>query len=433
MSLTEVQIDRIVGPSHHFGGLGVGNIASQSNEGSVSNPAAAAMQGLDKMRTVAMEGAVQLIVPPHRRPNLRFLRSLGFTGADETVLQSCYQQAPGLLSATMSCSAMWTANAATASASVDNADGKPSLTVANLSSSIHRDLESQETLVDLRHCLPFAHVAPALSGGAAMRDEGAANHMRLGSADETAGLHVFVVGDGEPRPKRFWPRQSRMSFEAIARAHKIPPENTFFLQQHPDAIDAGAFHNDVVAASHQGLLIHHQNAFANGPETLALIAERYDSIFKQPLNIIEVRETDLSLADSVATYLFNSQIISGDAPSAPPKILCPVHVKHDLAANKLVQNWCNEGVFSEVHFVDLGQSMRGGGGPACLRLRVPLTELEIRKIPQSCRWTEELDNKLRSVIQKHYPTKLSLADLATKDALKQIQTATTKIHQALQR
>ncbi len=119
MSLIEVQVDRLVGPTHHFGGLGVGNFASRQHAGHVSNPAAAALQGLDKMRLVASLGVPQVILPPQPRPDFQFLRDLGFGGSDSDVLRRASDEAPHLLSAATSCSAMWTANAATVTPAVD--------------------------------------------------------------------------------------------------------------------------------------------------------------------------------------------------------------------------------------------------------------------------------------------------------------------------
>ncbi len=172
MTLIEVQVDRIVGPTHHFGGLGVGNVASQSHAGDASNPAAAALQGLDKMRMVAGLGIPQVVLPPQRRPKWRFLRSLGFGGSDAEVLRQAADQAPRLLSAALSSSAMWTANAATVSAAVDNGSRQLTLTVANLVSSVHRAIEPAETLADLRRCFPAARVVPALPGGTASATKG---------------------------------------------------------------------------------------------------------------------------------------------------------------------------------------------------------------------------------------------------------------------
>jgi succinylarginine dihydrolase len=418
MKLTEVQVDRMVGPTHHFGGLGVGNLASQQHAGHVSNPVAAALQGLDKMRLVASLGVPQLILPPQPRPEYQFLRALGFAGSDSDVLRRASDEAPHLLSAATSCSAMWTANAGTVTAAVDSrvdrVNSATTLTVANLSASVHRAIEPRQTCFDLRRVLPAACcLFEPLPGGSAIRDEGAANHMRLGTGDDRPGINIFVYGDGDPAPESTWPRQSRTAFEAIARRHCLRAENTFFLKQHPDAIDAGAFHNDVVAISHHDLLIHHELAFFDDEATLARIENRFCELTGMPLTRIEVPERSLSISDAVKTYLFNSQVVSPVSNDvAKPDIICTSQVERHPSASALVKQWCEDGLFGAVHFVDLDQSMSGGGGPACLRLRVPVTDAEAKSIPANVRWTEAIDAQLRDNIQQHYVSRLTMDDLA---------------------
>lgn len=422
MSLIEAQVDRIVGPTHHFGGLGVGNVASQQSEGHASSPAAAAHQGLDKMRAVAALGVPQFVLPPHPRPDFRFLRSIGFAGTDSDVLQRSADEAPRLLSAAMSCSAMWTANAATVSPTIDNGAGVLTLSVANLFSSVHRAGEPLYTLADLRSCFPRARVVPALPGGAALRDEGAANHMRLGSAENKPGIHIFVYGDQVPLPEKYWPRQSLECCQAIARIHQLPLENTFFLKQNPAAIDAGAFHNDVVAASHHGLLISHESAFFDADITLSAIGDRYQRLFGKPLTTIIVQESELSLRRAIGTYLFNSQLIS-PPELTPPFMICPAQVRDDQDARSLVQRWQDRGVLAGCQFAELRQSMSGGGGPACLRLRVPMTEQEFDQTSARYRWTERLDEGLCKVVDEYYPNAVTLADLSDIDFVRQADEA----------
>ena len=81
--MRELSFDGLVGPTHNYGGLSPGNVASTASGGNVSNPRAAALQGLEKMRLVHELGAGQAVLPPHPRPSLRTLRRLGFGGTDE--------------------------------------------------------------------------------------------------------------------------------------------------------------------------------------------------------------------------------------------------------------------------------------------------------------------------------------------------------------
>jgi succinylarginine dihydrolase len=430
MNLQEVQVDRLVGPTHHFGGLGVGNLASQQHSGQVSNPAAAALQGLDKMRLVAGLGAVQVILPPQPRPDFRFLRSLGFAGSDADVLRQAYNEAPGLLSAATSCSAMWTANAATVTPGVDSDVESSTVTIANLDSSLHRAIEPQQTASELRRALPEGCcIIDQLPGGAAMRDEGAANHMRLGITGDRAGMNVLVYGDGDPAPSINWPRQSRAACEAIARLHALPAENTFLLRQHPTAVDAGAFHNDVVAMSHQKLLIHHELAFIDEADRLQRLERRFAEVTGEDLIRIEVPQSSLSIEGAVNTYLFNSQIVTG--PTGKPVIVCTSQVRAHADAQSLVEQWCESGLFAEVHYVDLTQSMSGGGGPACLRLRVPMAAAAVNAIPSSAQWSEAIDAILREVIAKYYVAHLTLEDLSRVEFHEHAQQAFRRIAEIL--
>lgn len=409
MKLIEVQVDRLVGPTHHFGGLGVGNVASAAHAGEISHPAAAAIAGLDKMRLVARLGVPQWILPPQPRPNRAFLRSLGFR--DGQPLRKVLTDSPRTFSAANSSSAMWTANAATVCPAVDSTDGATHITVANLISSLHRAIEPEQTREDLEHLFSqIAEVHPPLAGGAAMRDEGAANHMRLGAGGDRPGLHLFVHGDGQPAPQKYWPRQTRSACRAVARTLALDPERVFYLKQSARAIDAGAFHNDVVAASHEGLLLYHEAAFET-PSQLDQVSEKYEQLYDAPLRRIVVSESELPLSNAIGTYLFNSQIVSIESSDAPVMI-CPVQVQSDPQAARLVNQWKSERVFSEVHFVNLNESMWGGGGPACLRLRVPVSEEQLAQIPAHARWTESLDSQLRKLIEETYPKHLMLAELA---------------------
>ena len=137
----EVNFDGIVGPTHNYAGLAVGNLAATGNAGAVSNPRAAALQGLSKMRVLSDMGFAQGVLPPHERPSMRTLRSLGFSGTDEKILADVAQH-PRLLQAAASGAAMWVANAGTVSPSPDTPDGRVHFTPANLASQLHRSIET---------------------------------------------------------------------------------------------------------------------------------------------------------------------------------------------------------------------------------------------------------------------------------------------------
>ena len=267
----EVNFDGLIGPTHNYAGLSRGNLASQQHRMMVSNPQEAALQGLAKMKFLADLGLKQAVLPPQERPDLQTLRRLGFSGTDGQILDRARREAPMLLAACSSASAMWTANAATVSPGADTADRRVHFTPANLVSQFHRSLEPPTTGAVLRAIFPdeakFAHHGP-LPAAPQLGDEGAANHTRLCAAHGQGGIELFVFGrsgfdSAEQGPRRFPARQTREASEAIARLHQLDPARTVFIRQNPAAIDAGAFHNDVVAVANENVLLYHADAFAD--------------------------------------------------------------------------------------------------------------------------------------------------------------------------
>lgn len=425
MNLIEIQIDRIVGPTHHFGGLGVGNLASVHHAGDLSNPKSAAIQGLQKMKLVADLGVPQFVLPPQPRPSFELLTQLGFRDA-----LHAFEEAPQVFSAAMSSSAMWTANAATFTPAIDSIVNSDTASVANLNASLHRSIEAVQTEVDLKSILPRSvQVQSVIPGGSAMRDEGAANHMRL-CLGNGPGLNLFVYGDLSPLPMKHWPRQTRAACHATARRHDLIPENTFFLKQHPNAIDAGAFHNDVVAMSHGNLWIHHELAYLDDGTTLQ-IERRAREMQGKDIIRIEVADSNLPIDQAIQCYLFNSQIIASRSKNVAPVVICPIQVQQNPAANSLVQAWVGEGFFSDVRFVDLNQSMAGGGGPACLRLRVPMQGSQVMQMPASSRMDERKFHELCQIINDGYPTGITLAALTDVDLINQVDRVTNQLRDAL--
>ena len=132
----EVDFEGLVGPTHNYSGLSYGNVASMQNQASTSNPKKAALQGLEKMQYLSSIGIKQAILPPHERPHLPTLRALGYDGSDGYIVEMAYKEDPDLLYNCSSASAMWTANAATFSPSIDCVDKRAHFTAANLVSKI---------------------------------------------------------------------------------------------------------------------------------------------------------------------------------------------------------------------------------------------------------------------------------------------------------
>ncbi len=430
----EANFDGLVGPTHHYGGLGRGNVASARHGGHRSNPRAAAWQGLAKMRRVAELGGDQGVLPPHERPDISTLRRLGFTGTETDVLDRARREAPELLSACSSASAMWAANAATVTPSADSGDGRLHVTPANLVSQLHRSLEPETTARVLEAIFPdsqhFAH-HPPLPATLRLADEGAANHTRLAPRVDGPGLELFVYGRealASETPRRHTPRQTRDAAEAVARLHGLPRRRVLFLRQSPDAIDAGVFHNDVAAVGHRNVFLYHERAFL--PGDVGRLCHAYRSCFGEELVTVEVKEAELPLSEAVDTYLFNSQLLSlADDTTA---LLCPAEcAESPRAADVLARVRDGPNPVAAVHPSDVRQSMRNGGGPACLRLRVLLTAEERAASHAPVYFTPTLHETLGRWVDRHFRPTLRPADLADPKLLTESRTALDELTRIL--
>jgi succinylarginine dihydrolase len=408
----DTNFDGLPGPTHNYAGLATGNLASARHAGSESNPRQAALQGLAKMRVLAQRGYPQAVLPPHERPNLTLLRALGFAGDDATILSRAARDAPHLLAASASAAAMWVANAATVSAAADTADGRMHFTPANLVSHLHRSIEAPTTTRVLRAIFADATrfvVHDPLPAARELGDEGAANHTRFAASERAPGVDLLVFGAARegPAPKRFAARQTREASEAIVRRHGLGRDRVVLAQQHPDAIDAGVFHNDVIAVGAGTLLFAHERAWLHQDNVLDALRERVGPAFAPWI----VRESEVALADAVSTYLFNSQLL----PHADGRctLVAPADCRDNDDTRALLERLCAPGgPFSEVLFFDLRQSMRNGGGPACLRLRVPLAPAERAAVAANVFIDAALAGALEDWITRHYRDTLAPADLA---------------------
>ncbi len=409
MSLREINFDGIVGPSHNYAGLSLGNLASTRSAGAVSQPRAAALQGIDKMRANLALGLCQGIFLPHPRPDHRWLGELGTNveAAD-----------PVLAANAMSASAMWAANAATVSPAPDTADGKCHLTVANLRTMPHRSHEWPATLAQLR--LAFANDAFAVHGPVpTFGDEGAANHMRLAPAHGEAGIEIFVYGvSGGPFPARQHIEASR----AIARLHGLDPERVAFAAQSEEAIAAGAFHNDVVAVANERVLFAHEQAFAD-KEPLIAACERLVPGFEY----VGVPAAEVPLADAIRSYLFNSQLVT--PPDGQSTLILPSEARETPTVwGWIERHVAGNGPIRRVEVVDVRQSMANGGGPACLRLRVVANPAEVD--PRFVVDAAKMD-RIAGVIGREWPQQIHHDDLQQTALIAQIERARSALLEAL--
>jgi succinylarginine dihydrolase len=388
------------------------------NRGSASSPKEAALQVLELMRLLQGLGVKVAVLPPQLRPHLPLLRQ-HFTGEDAEVIRQASLTAQGLLEKASSASAMWTANAATVTPCVDALDGRLHITAANLFTNLHRRIEAEDTydtLAAIFAQVPGCVVHPPLAAAAGLHDEGAANHMRLSPSHSARGLHVFVWGANGTERDPESARQSLSASRAVQAQHKIPAEAALFLRQNPEVIRDGVFHNDVIAVSNASVLLVHELAFDRGHTALQMIDEAYQRLHPgQELMILVVSEDELSVEEAVHSYFFNSQIIS--LPSGRMALIAPVEAQdlYDGKAAALMERIRDDegNPIDEVHYVDLRQSMRNGGGPACLRLRVAMTEAQVEALASSTKVMvdDALLEALEQVILDTYPESLVAEDL----------------------
>ena len=428
MSFAEMNFDGLVGPTHNYAGLSRGNIASRAHKGRVSNPRAAALQGLDKMERLIALGIPQGVLPPQDGPRVGFLRQLGFAGTDAEVVEAAGRASPALLANASSASSMWTANAATVSPGPDTADGRTHFTPANLMSMPHRALEPIQTTRTLRRIFADAQhfvVHDALPMNAMLGDEGAANHSRLCRGHGEAGLEMFVFGRAALDPREddpsFPARQTLEACHALASRHGL--SRALFERQNPAAIDAGAFHNDVVSVVNADVVLHHAHAFTDGAQDRIRAA-------CAPLGFApRFARADMPIADAIRSYVFNSQLVS--LPGGGMAMILPTETEETPSAKAYVDQLLADGIIREAHYLDLRQSMSNGGGPACLRLRVALGEEARAAVHRGVVMDGPTLNTLRDWVRRHYRDRLSLDDIGSAEFLTEVRAALDELTQIL--
>ncbi len=435
----EVNFDGLVGPTHNFAGLAYGNVASIKYALTPANPRAAFLEGLEKMRLVMDLGVAQAVIPPHERPDIESLRRLGFDGSDAQILAHAYKEAPSLLAACCSASGMWAANAATISPSADTLDGRVHFTPANLITLFHRSIETRFTqrLLEIIFSDPevFVH-HPSLPAAYQFSDEGAANHVRLCKSHRERGLELFVYGKkvlgcSSEGIVAFPQRQTYEASSAIARLHKLAPGNTIFARQNPLAIEAGVFHNDVIAVGNENVFFFHSQAFADSQSVKDELRHKFQKYCDSQLILIEVGPQQVSLDEAIETYLFNSQLVT--TPDGGMCLLTPQECMENLNTKALLETVIADSTnpIGAVYYVKIRQSMKNGGGPACLRLRVVLTGGERKSSHQKVYLTQNLYRDLQNWACRHYRDRLLPKDLSDPHLIDENRTALDELTEIL--
>lgn len=416
----EVNFDGLVGPTHNYSGLSYGNVASMQNQESVSNPKEAALQGLEKMKFMSSLGLIQGILPPHERPHLPTLRSLGFEDADGDILAAAYAQDPALLFGVSSAAGMWTANAATVSSSFDTLDGLVHFVPANLVSKFHRSIEADFTSNILKfifHNDTYFKHSPPLPFCKEFGDEGAANHTRFCSTYDSPGVHLFVFGryawnSRAFKPKLFPARQTYEASKALSRILRLPEERIVYAQQNPEAIDAGVFHNDVASVGNRHVFFYHEAAFLDEEVLFQELRRKFPELIP-----IKVSTDSVSLKNAVSSYLFNSQLVSTDEQTM--LLIAPAECYQIPSVQKCLDEIThdNRNPINKIVYMNLKESMQNGGGPACLRLRIVLSPEELKAMHQGVLFSNPLYEKLKSWINKYYRDRVLPKDMSDRNFL----------------
>ncbi len=426
----EINFDGLPGPYHNYGGLAYGNIASMEHGSSVSNPLAAALQGIAKMRLLVGLGVEQALIPPHERPDIRILRRVGYKGSDQAILQTLLREDPRLLASVSSSSPMWAANSATVSPAPDTIDNKLHITPANLTSQLHRSIEADFNYRYFKTVFAgpgMFQIHDPLPGVPMFSDEGAANHIRLCPFHNARGLEIFVYGgqgfkDKDSRILKYPARQTLEASKAVQRLHNLEKSDTMFIRQSTDAINSGIFDNVVICFGNVNTFFILRRAFEDFDSVIEKIRRAYLRITNGELNVIQVSNKELTLQEAVQTYLFNSQLVTG--PNGEMWIIAAVESKENQRSREIINRIVSHSnPITKAIYVDIRQSMKNGGGPACLRLRIVMDSDQLNGIHQGVRMDVRSMDQLEAWVKKHYRDRLSPEDLADPLLLTEIRQA----------
>ncbi|MBU0505226.1 MAG: N-succinylarginine dihydrolase [bacterium] len=435
----EINLSGLVGVTHNYCGLTVGHTKNISFDGNATNPKKAAQEALERIKTLHDKGVLQIIMPPHDRPSLSLLKRLGFSGTNEEIIEKAFQQDPKVYAGACSAASMWMSSALTATPSLDATDGRVHFTPANLANKFHRSFEQRTNYRILKTIFSdenFFSVHQALPAMNAFIDEGASNIMRFCPAIEQRGLGVFVYRQNalkptDPKPRYYPTGQTSQASRAISRLHNTHEDYILFVQQNPIAVDAGVYHNDVITAAHRNVLLYHDQAFLDTHKVIHEIEERYKQLYNQELCLINVGVHEVTLAEAVHTCLFNSQII--DVNEAEMSIIAPSLCQQNKVIKKAIEKFVSDSrnPITSVSYVSLREVIKNGGGPASMRLSVVLTQEEWQHVLPSVVFTDEMYQKLKVWISKHYRETLVPNDLADPQLMNESHSSLDELTQIL--
>ena len=114
------------------------------------------------------------------------------------------------------------------------------------------------------------------------------------------------------------------------------------------------------------------------------------------------------------------------------RLLAPLESQTNAAARRFLERAQAEcELIDGVDYLDVNGSMKNGGGPACLRLRVPLEERERESLPAAVLFDAELERRLTAIIERRYRDRLALSDIADPALVREAFTALDEVTSAL--
>jgi succinylarginine dihydrolase len=244
-------------------------------------------------------------------------------------------------------------------------------------------------------------------------------------------VEAFVYGrEGLDRsaPKtRFPGRQTREASEAVARLHGV--NHSVFLEQNPSAIDAGAFHNDVVCVVNERVVFYHELAFADVSEFQETMKRAGDPLGFTPVFVM-AKDKDFPLTDAIKSYVFNSQLLTRHDNSMT--LIVPSEAQTMATARAFIDAAiADDNPITEVIYRDVRESMKNGGGPACLRLRVVMSAAQMAAAHQGVMMSETKLDHLAAWVKRTYREYLDPDDLGDPNLIDEVRTALDQLTQIL--
>ncbi len=139
---------------------------------------------------------------------------------------------------------------------------------------------------------------------------------------------------------------------------------------------------------------------------------------------MEVAAEQVSLEDAVKSYLFNSQLVR--LPNAQSlTLIAPNEARENNKVGAVIAEITArpQSAIGAADFVEVRESMRNGGGPACLRLRIAMSHAERAAAHPGFFLNDALADRLEAWVRAHYREELAPADLADPNLVDETQRA----------